>query len=189
MRLDNLTRPRAFEVSCGKISKIIFILFFITFSPCVFWSQHASSLLLSPFNRCLKHMEGKSVLALARSNITMRKFLNVWNEVFNRTIFRRPHAALFFCAPFLPFFHTVVAGIYVTHVSRLLLSKSSLLCVCGHWSTIGPQLKPTDKNIVAVSAGRKRIRSLQTGPFQVLTRQTCEGHAVSHLAMERISVK
>lgn len=100
MSLNYLTGPRVFEVLHGKTSKIIFIAFSITFSPCVFWSQHGSPLLLSPFNRCLKHMEGKSVLALTRSNITMRKFLHVWDEVFHKTIFRRPHAALFFFAPF-----------------------------------------------------------------------------------------
>ncbi len=104
MTLNDLRRPRVFEVFCGKTSKIIFIVFSITFSPCVFWSQHDAPLLLSPFNRWLKHMEGKSVLALARSNITMRKFLHVWDEVFHRTIFRRPQAALFFLVLFYPSF-------------------------------------------------------------------------------------
>lgn len=65
-----------------------------------------------------------------------------------------------------------------------LRSKSALLYVCGHWSTAGPQLKPGDKNVIAVSAGRKRIRSLQIGPIRILTRKMCEACA----AMERISV-
>lgn len=52
-----------------------------------------------------------------------------------------------------------------------LLSKSAQLCMCGHWSTAGPQLKPRDKNIIAVSAGRKRIRLLQIGPFPNLCRR------------------
>lgn len=90
-----------FFVCVIELPKIIFIIFFITFSPCVFWSQHASPLLLSPFNRWLKHTEGKAALASSRSNITMRK-LNLCNEVFHITIFRRPRAGLFFCASFYP---------------------------------------------------------------------------------------
>lgn len=86
-----------FKVSSGKTSKIISILFSITFFTCAFWSQHASPLRLSPFNRWLKHMEGKSVLA--RSNVTMRKFLNFWDEDFQRIIFRRPHAVTIYFAP------------------------------------------------------------------------------------------
>lgn len=84
----------------SKTSKINLIILFIIFSTCVLWSQHASPLLLSHFNRWLKPMEGKSVLALARSNGTMRKVLHVWTKIFNKTIFRIPHAALFFLAPF-----------------------------------------------------------------------------------------
>lgn len=57
------------------------------------------------------------------------------------------------------------------------------------WSTARPQLKPRDKNIIAVSAGRKRIRALQTGPFPILMGQTCEACAASHSAIERISLK
>lgn len=79
---NDLKGPRVFEVSYGKTSKIIFIVFSITFSPCVFWSQHESPLLLSPFNRCLNHREGKSVLELARSNVTKRKFLNFGIQFF-----------------------------------------------------------------------------------------------------------
>lgn len=83
-RVQELPRPRVFEVSFAKTSKIIFIPFSITFSPCVFWSQHDSPLLLSPHNRWLRHTEGKSVLALARSNATMRKFLHFWGWSFSR---------------------------------------------------------------------------------------------------------
>lgn len=43
----------------------------------------------------------------------------------------------------------------------------------------GHKLKPGDKNITAVSAGRKRIRMLQIGPFRILTGQTHESHAAS----------
>ncbi len=60
------------------------------------------------------------------------------------------------------------------------LSKYAPLCVPGNWSTVGPQLKPRDKNIIAVSAGKKPIRVLQIGPFRILTGQTCEADAVSH---------
>lgn len=80
--LQNLSRDQGFWRSYGKTPKIIFVVFFITFSPCVFWSQHASPLLLSLFNRWLKHTEGKSVLALARSNITMREDLIFWMNFF-----------------------------------------------------------------------------------------------------------
>lgn len=76
-----------------------------------------------------------------------------------------------------------------TYYIPSLLPKYALLCVCGDCSTTGPRLKPRDKNIIAVSAGRKRIRALQIGPFRILTGQTCEAHAVSHSAMERISLK
>lgn len=61
---------------CQKTSKIIFIPFSITLSPCVFWSQQDSPPLLSPYSRWRRHTEGKSVLALARSNATMRKRLH-----------------------------------------------------------------------------------------------------------------
>lgn len=82
MRVHELTKPWVFEVSCGKTSQKFFIPFSITFSPCVFWSQHDSPLLLSPFNRWLKHTEGKSVLELARSNATMRQFLHFFGMKF-----------------------------------------------------------------------------------------------------------
>lgn len=75
---------RGFEVSFAKTSKIIFIPFSITLSPCVFWSQHDSPLLLSPYNRWWRHTGGKSVLALARSNATMRKCLHFWGWSFSR---------------------------------------------------------------------------------------------------------
>lgn len=67
-----------------KLPKIIFIPFSITLSPCVFWSQHDSPLLLSPYNRWWRHTGGKSVLALARSNATMRKCLHFWGWSFSR---------------------------------------------------------------------------------------------------------
>lgn len=50
-------------------------------------------------------------------------------------------------------------------MSHMYSTEYAPLCVCGHWSATGPQLKPRDKNIIAVSAGRKRIRVLQIGPF------------------------
>lgn len=67
--------------------------------------------------------------------------------------------------------------------------KRTALCMWHVWSTTGPQLKPRDKNIIAVSAGRKRIRALQIGPFPILMGQTCEACAASRSAMERISLK
>lgn len=69
---------------------------------------------------------------------------------------------------FYPSFHTVASGMRVTHMSHLCSPNLPQLCACGHWSTTGPQLKPRDKNIIAVSAGRKRIRLLQIGPFRIL---------------------
>lgn len=78
---------RGFEVSFAKTSKIIFIPFSITLSPCVFWSQHDSPLLLSPYNRWWRHTGGKSVLALARSNATMRKCLHFWGWSFSRGLY------------------------------------------------------------------------------------------------------
>lgn len=51
----------------------------------------------------------------------------------------------------------------------------------------GHKLKPGDKNIIADSAGRKRIRVLQIRPFRILTGPTCEIHAASHSAMEDFS--
>lgn len=67
--------------------------------------------------------------------------------------------------------------------------KHTALCMWHAWSTTGPQLKPRDKDIIAVSAGRKRIRALQIGPFPILMGQTCEACAASRSAMERISLK
>lgn len=66
MRVHELMRLRAFEVSFGKTSKIIFIPFSITFSTCVFWSQHDSPQLLSPFNRWLKHTERQICLSISQ---------------------------------------------------------------------------------------------------------------------------
>lgn len=57
IKAQDESRGIFFRVTCGETSKIIFNLFPITFSTCVFWSQHAFPPLLSPFNRWLKHME------------------------------------------------------------------------------------------------------------------------------------
>lgn len=117
---------RGFEVSFAKTSKIISIPFSITLSPCVFWSQHDSPLLLSPYNRWWRHTGGKSVLALARSNATMRKCLHFWDEVFHGAILSRRHAAIFLCAPLrLFFFHTRIAGICVRLLSLLIFCPRS----------------------------------------------------------------
>lgn len=48
----------------------------------------------------LRHTEGKSVLAVAKSNETMRKFLHVWDEASGQTMFEAAHARLLFRAPF-----------------------------------------------------------------------------------------
>lgn len=193
-------RPEGvFEVSFAKTSKIIFIPFSITLSPCVFWSQHDSPLLLSPYSRWWRHTGGKSVLALARSNATMKKRLHFLGmKFFTAAIFSRRHAAIFLRAPLLLFvFHTRIAGICV----RLLLfcpvssikkereKKIAALCMWHVWSAARPQLKPGDKNIIAVSAGRKRIRAPQTGPFPILMGQTCEACGASGSTIERISLK
>lgn len=70
---------------------------------------------------------------------------------------------------------------YVTHVFPLSSTNLPVFCICGHWRATGPQLKPRDKNIIAVSAGGKRIKSLQIGPFRILMRRMCEAHAVFSL--------
>lgn len=102
-----------------KLPKIIFIPFSITLSPCVFWSQHDFPLLLSPYSRWWRHTGRKSVLALARSNATIRKRLHFWGWSFSRRLYLadvmlRSSSALPF---FLFFFRTRIAGICV----RLLL--------------------------------------------------------------------
>lgn len=126
-----------FRVTCGKTSKIISNLFSITFSTCVFWSQHAFSPLLSPFNRWLKHME----ICLSVSQIKCnneKKSPIFWDEDFQGTIFRRSPAVIIFFAPFYRSF-TVIAGIRVRHVFHFSLSKYALFCACEDWSTAGPQ--------------------------------------------------
>lgn len=120
--LRELLRPKGvLKFLLPKTSKIIFIPFSITLSPCVFWSQHDSSLLLSLYSRWWGHTGGKSVLALARSNATMRKRLHFSGmKFFTAAIFSRRHAALF--SPpshFSFFFQTRIAEICVRLVSRL----------------------------------------------------------------------
>lgn len=122
-------------------------------------------------------MEGKSVLALARSNITIRKVLIFWMNFLTGLYLGD---LMLCCSPLL--LSAILLYGSCRNICRTCipspLSKCAVLCVCGHWSTTGPQLKPRDKNIIAVSAGRKRIRLLQIGPLRILTRQTCEAHAV-----------
>lgn len=57
--------------------------------------------------------------------------------------------------------------------SLLLFSKSAQLCKCGPCSATGPQLKPRDKNSIAVSAGGEQIKSFPVGPFSILMLQPC----------------
>lgn len=108
-------------------------------------------------------------------------------------IFSRRHAVIFLSASrLLFFFHTRIAGICVRLLSQLVFfffalvpsikkRKIAALCMWHVWSAARPQLKPRDKNIIAVSAGRKRIRAPQTGPFPILMGQTCEACGASGL--------
>lgn len=92
----------------------------------------------------------------------------------------------------LPFFHAVIAGIHVRHLFRPPHQPPLNMPHFVHVKTgalQGHKLKPGDKNITAVSAGRKRIRMLQIGPFRILTGQRHESHAASLSATERIPLK
>lgn len=122
-----------FWVTCGKTSKINSNLFSITFSTSVFWSQHASSPLLSPFNRWLKHMEICRSVSQIKCN----------NEEKNKPRFlgKNTFGGLYLAdlppwsTSLLPSF-TVIAGMCV---SLALLTRHVPLCACEDGSTAGPQ--------------------------------------------------
>lgn len=126
--------------------------------------------LLSPFNRWSKLVEGKSVLALARSNRTMRKVLVFWMNFY--TPLHSGHLKLCLSSSLLSPVLLRFFGSSRRNMSHLFHIPS--LQTCGRWSATGPRLEHRDKTITAVSAQRKRIRLPQIWPLQILTRQMCE---------------
>lgn len=134
-----MRRRAYFRVTCGKTSKIISNLFSITFSTCVFWSQHAFSPLLSPFNRWLKHME----ICLSASQIKCN------NEKKNPQFFGMKTFWELYLGD-LPLWSsslllsTVLSQSNCRHTCQACfpfppLTKYAPLCACEDWSTAGPQ--------------------------------------------------
>lgn len=133
----------------------------------------------------------KSVLALARSNVTMKKIPQfLGDEDFLGTIFR--DLPLWSSSLLLS---TVLSHSNCRDTCQASFPPPPLPLNMPHFVHVktgalqGHKLKPGDKNITAVSAGRKRIRMLQIGPFRILTGQTHESHAASLSASERIPLK